>query len=75
MYQWFKGRYPWSIEAALKKYGDVVRIAPNEIVFFTVQAQNGQSFLSLPSLGPPVLTSTYLSPRYPSKRHQGKARV
>nr|CDP31274.1 Putative cytochrome P450 E-class, group I [Podospora anserina S mat+] len=40
MYQWFKGRYPWSIEAALKKYGDVVRIAPNEIVFFTVQAQN-----------------------------------
>jgi hypothetical protein len=21
MYQWFKGRYPWSIEAAFKKYG------------------------------------------------------
>ncbi|KAI1738094.1 cytochrome P450 [Xylaria scruposa] len=40
MYHWFTGRYPWAIEAAIKKYGDVVRIAPNEVVFFTVQAQN-----------------------------------
>jgi cytochrome P450 len=34
----FSGRYPWAIETALKKYGDVVRIAPNELVFFTPQA-------------------------------------
>lgn len=32
------GRYPWAIEDALNKYGDVVRIAPNELVFFTPQA-------------------------------------
>ncbi|CAG8948721.1 hypothetical protein HYFRA_00001842, partial [Hymenoscyphus fraxineus] len=37
-YHWFSGRYPWAIEAALKKYGDVVRIAPNELVFFTPDA-------------------------------------
>jgi cytochrome P450 len=34
----FSGRYPWAIESALGKYGDVVRIAPNELVFFTPQA-------------------------------------
>ncbi|KAI0434881.1 cytochrome P450 [Xylaria sp. FL1042] len=32
------GRYPWAIEEALKRYGDVVRIAPNELVFITPQA-------------------------------------
>ncbi|CAD6445013.1 0d1a82da-c749-4a9f-8809-8d4678e8d6f1 [Sclerotinia trifoliorum] len=32
------GRYPWPIEDALLKYGDVVRIAPNELVFLTPQA-------------------------------------
>jgi hypothetical protein len=32
------GRYPWAIEDVLGKYGDVVRIAPNELVFFTPQA-------------------------------------
>ncbi|KAL9044703.1 MAG: hypothetical protein Q9214_002179 [Letrouitia sp. 1 TL-2023] len=32
------GRYPWAIEDALRKYGDVVRIAPNELVFLTPQA-------------------------------------
>ncbi|ETS83618.1 hypothetical protein PFICI_05494 [Pestalotiopsis fici W106-1] len=32
------GRYPWIIEDALKKYGDIVRIAPNELVFVTPQA-------------------------------------
>lgn len=37
-YHWFSGRYPWAIENALRKYGDVVRIAPNELVFFTPQA-------------------------------------
>lgn len=32
------GRYPWAVEDALRRYGDVVRIAPNELVFFTPQA-------------------------------------
>ncbi|KAI1774114.1 cytochrome P450 [Hypoxylon cercidicola] len=32
------GRYPWIIEDALRKYGDIVRIAPNEFVFLTPQA-------------------------------------
>ena len=32
------GRYPWAIEDVIRKYGDVVRIAPNELVFFTPQA-------------------------------------
>lgn len=34
----FSGRYPWAIETVLKTYGDVVRIAPNELVFYTPQA-------------------------------------
>ncbi|KAI1779231.1 cytochrome P450 [Hypoxylon cercidicola] len=37
-YHWLSGRYPWAIEDALRKYGPVVRIAPNELVFFTPQA-------------------------------------
>ncbi|KAK0629905.1 cytochrome P450 [Bombardia bombarda] len=37
-YHWLGGRYPWAIEDALRKHGDVVRIAPNELVFFTPQA-------------------------------------
>ncbi|ROW04726.1 hypothetical protein VMCG_04770 [Cytospora schulzeri] len=37
-HHWLPGRYPWAIEDALRKYGDVVRIAPNELVFFTPQA-------------------------------------
>ncbi|KAK3318700.1 cytochrome P450 [Apodospora peruviana] len=32
------GRYPWIIEAVIKRYGPVVRIAPNELVFLTPQA-------------------------------------
>ncbi|KAI3398579.1 hypothetical protein diail_8925 [Diaporthe ilicicola] len=32
------GRYPWAIEQAIKDYGPVVRIAPNELVFYTPQA-------------------------------------
>lgn len=32
------GKYPWIIEDVLKQYGDVVRIAPNELVFLTPQA-------------------------------------
>ena len=34
----FLGRYPWAVEDTLHKYGDVVRIAPNELCFFTPQA-------------------------------------
>ncbi|KAG8528961.1 uncharacterized protein KY384_006650 [Bacidia gigantensis] len=37
-YHWFSGRYPWAIECVLRKYGDIVRIAPNELVFFTPKA-------------------------------------
>lgn len=37
----YHGRYPWTIEAVFKQYGDVVRIAPNELAFFTVEAQSG----------------------------------
>ncbi|KAF3064718.1 hypothetical protein GL218_01478 [Daldinia childiae] len=33
----FAGRWPWAVEGALKKYGDVVRITPNELVFITPQ--------------------------------------
>ena len=38
----FSGRYPWAIEDALRKYGNVLRIAPNELVFFTPQAFLGE---------------------------------
>ncbi|KAF2758045.1 cytochrome P450 [Pseudovirgaria hyperparasitica] len=37
-YQWLSGRYPWAIEASFKKYGDVFRIAPNEIAIFPFEA-------------------------------------
>ncbi|KAI1506764.1 cytochrome P450 [Biscogniauxia marginata] len=37
-YHWLSGRYPWAIEDALRKYGPVVRIAPNELAFYTPQA-------------------------------------
>ncbi|KAI1121505.1 cytochrome P450 [Nemania abortiva] len=37
-YHWATGRYPWAVQNALKKYGDVVRVAPNELVFITPQA-------------------------------------
>ncbi|KAJ4407474.1 hypothetical protein N0V82_009915 [Gnomoniopsis sp. IMI 355080] len=32
------GRYPWAVEKCLRKYGGVVRIAPNELVFANPQA-------------------------------------
>ncbi|KIN02841.1 hypothetical protein OIDMADRAFT_119338, partial [Oidiodendron maius Zn] len=44
-YHWsvsLSGRYPWAIERILIKYGDVVRIAPNELVFVTPQAFRGE---------------------------------
>ncbi|KAI0203698.1 cytochrome P450 [Astrocystis sublimbata] len=37
-YHAIRGRWPWAAYEALKKYGDVVRIAPNELVFSTPQA-------------------------------------
>lgn len=37
-YHWFSGRYPWAIEKVLEQYGDVVRIAPNEVVFIRPEA-------------------------------------
>ncbi|KAH7406367.1 isotrichodermin C-15 hydroxylase [Phaeosphaeria sp. MPI-PUGE-AT-0046c] len=37
-YASISGRYPWKIEAALQRYGDIVRVAPNELVFITPQA-------------------------------------
>ncbi|KAK3369914.1 cytochrome P450 [Podospora didyma] len=37
-YHWIRGRYPWYQEKLLHQYGDVVRVAPNEVVFFRPQA-------------------------------------
>lgn len=37
-YYWLRGRWPWAVEKMLKDYGEVVRVAPNEIVFATPQA-------------------------------------
>ncbi|KAI0145540.1 cytochrome P450 [Xylariaceae sp. FL1272] len=37
-YHWLSGRWPFAIEDVLKQYGDVVRIAPNEVVFVRPQA-------------------------------------
>ncbi|KAI0890577.1 cytochrome P450 [Annulohypoxylon maeteangense] len=37
-YHWISGRYPWATENVLRKYGDVVRVAPNELVFIQPQA-------------------------------------
>ncbi|KAF6814027.1 cytochrome P450 [Colletotrichum sojae] len=36
---WLRGRWPWAIEEAFKKYGDVVRVAPNEIAMFGYKPQ------------------------------------
>ncbi|KAJ2989935.1 hypothetical protein NUW58_g2258 [Xylaria curta] len=37
-YHWLSGRWPWAVEACLKSYGDIVRIAPNELVFASPKA-------------------------------------
>lgn len=29
-----RGRWPWAVEKGFEDYGDVVRIAPNEIAIF-----------------------------------------
>ncbi|KAK8070609.1 hypothetical protein PG997_010812 [Apiospora hydei] len=39
-YHWGSGKYPSAVLKALKKYGDVVRVAPNELVFITPEAFN-----------------------------------
>ncbi|PHH88581.1 hypothetical protein CDD83_7349 [Cordyceps sp. RAO-2017] len=41
-YHSLSGRWPWAVEDAIKKYGPVVRIAPNELVFATPQALAGK---------------------------------
>ncbi|KAI2622116.1 cytochrome P450 [Hypomontagnella submonticulosa] len=38
VWAWTTGRYPHILEDAHRKYGDVIRIAPNELSFATVQA-------------------------------------
>ncbi|KAI1444867.1 cytochrome P450 [Annulohypoxylon stygium] len=38
IWAWTSGRYPHILEEAHKKYGDVVRISPNELSFGTIQA-------------------------------------
>ncbi|KAI1317132.1 cytochrome P450 [Xylariaceae sp. FL0255] len=35
---WVSRRWPWAVEAALKQYGDIVRVAPNELAFANPQA-------------------------------------
>ncbi|KAH7329712.1 cytochrome P450, partial [Stachybotrys elegans] len=37
-YAWLSGRYPWAMQRVLQEYGDVVRVAPNELVFITPKA-------------------------------------
>ncbi|KAI0470442.1 cytochrome P450 [Xylariaceae sp. FL0804] len=37
-YNAFTGRWPWAVADAVRTYGDVVRIAPNELVFSTPKA-------------------------------------
>ncbi|KAI0899974.1 cytochrome P450 [Annulohypoxylon nitens] len=39
-YHWSTGKYPFAVAEALKKYGDVVRVAPNELAFITPEAFN-----------------------------------
>ncbi|KAI0154955.1 cytochrome P450 [Xylariaceae sp. FL1272] len=38
IWKWTSSRYPFAMEEAHRKYGDIVRIAPNELSFATVQA-------------------------------------
>ncbi|KAF9879039.1 hypothetical protein CkaCkLH20_03272 [Colletotrichum karsti] len=37
-FHWLSGRYPWTLERQFYIYGDVVRIAPNELAFRSPQA-------------------------------------
>ncbi|OTA93459.1 hypothetical protein M434DRAFT_21441 [Hypoxylon sp. CO27-5] len=38
IWSWTTGRYPHILEEAHRKYGNIVRIAPNELSFATIQA-------------------------------------
>ncbi|KAI0835325.1 cytochrome P450 [Hypoxylon sp. FL0890] len=38
IWSWTTGRYPHILEEAHRKYGDVIRIAPNELSFATIEA-------------------------------------
>ncbi|KAI0101914.1 isotrichodermin C-15 hydroxylase [Nemania sp. FL0031] len=38
-YHWISGRWPWAVENMLKQYGNIVRVAPNELAFITPQAK------------------------------------
>ncbi|KAM7215485.1 Cytochrome P450 [Rhypophila decipiens] len=38
VYSSTSGKYPWIIKNVIRKYGPIVRIAPNELVFLTPQA-------------------------------------
>ncbi|KAK8038622.1 hypothetical protein PG993_007033, partial [Apiospora rasikravindrae] len=40
------GKWPWAIENALKRYGDVVRTGPNSLVFMKPQAVTGKPYVS-----------------------------
>ncbi|KAF4634048.1 hypothetical protein G7Y89_g4056 [Cudoniella acicularis] len=37
-YHWITGKYAMAVEKAFEEYGDVVRVAPNEVAFLTPQA-------------------------------------
>ena len=52
-YTRLSGRYPWAIEITHLKYGPIVRITPNELVFMTPQAFTG--------IAPPPPSITYIS--------------
>ncbi|CAI6236601.1 unnamed protein product [Periconia digitata] len=51
-YAWLSGKYPFITAKAFEKYGDVVRIAPNEVIFITPQAYH--DIYSTPKPGRPV---------------------
>ncbi|KAI1171575.1 isotrichodermin C-15 hydroxylase [Nemania sp. FL0916] len=38
-YYWISGRWPWAVEDMHRQYGDIVRVAPNELAFITPQAK------------------------------------
>ncbi|KAI0484977.1 isotrichodermin C-15 hydroxylase [Xylariaceae sp. FL0804] len=37
-YHCLRGRWPWAVEEMVNKYGNIVRVAPNELVIATTQA-------------------------------------
>ncbi|EXL65012.1 hypothetical protein FOPG_18745 [Fusarium oxysporum f. sp. conglutinans race 2 54008] len=61
-YHWLIGRYPWAIENAFKKYGDVVRIAPDEVAVFPYNAH--QDMLLSGRKGTPTFIKTDIHPTF-----------